>query len=725
VSGGRAIHLGGVVDRAVFINYRGEDSHSYGALLYTELTRHFGDEHVFLDAESIPAGADFVQELLGRVRSAPVVLAVIGPRWLTATDPATGQRRIDDPDDWIRRELTEAFTAGVRVIPVLTDQAKLPREAELPADIAALSRCQSRHLRRREPIADLARIVTDLTSLDPTLAAAARSRDNTPRQLPAAPGQFTGRAGELAALTDATTTAADVGATVVISAIGGAGGIGKTALALHWARQQLHRFPDGQLYVDLRGFDPSGRPTPAAEAVRGVLTALGVDPATLPVELDAQATRYRSLVAGKRMLIVLDNARDAEQVTPVLPGSPTCTVLVTSRRRLAGLAALHGARLLDLDVLPEPDARDLLARLLGPERVAAEPAAAAELLAVCAGLPLAVRIVAARAAYHPTFPLAALAEELRDVSARLDGLDTGDLHANLRAVLSWSVRALSPQAVSLFGLLGIPPGTDIGLAAVACLADRSAGQARVVLRELENASLVQHYVPGRYRMHDLIRLYATETAHQDLAEDIRGAATDRLMAHYLSTTVTADQWVRSVRGQTVPAVGGRFAGREQALAWLDVERTNLVATVVAAAATDRDRVAVDLSWRLAGFLSWRRQLNDGVTVARVAAQAAERMQDPHRHAGALTILGNALWRVRRFEEAITALTAAADIYRETGDRHGEGMAWNNLGLALQEVQRFGEARQVWEQAVTAFEGTNDEELAQTVRSWLNGIAGRD
>jgi hypothetical protein len=218
--------LGGVVDRAVFINYRGEDSRSYGALLYTELTRHFGDRHVFLDAESIPAGADFVRELLGRVRSARVVLAVIGPSWLTATGPS-GRRRIDDPADWIRRELAEAFTAGVRVIPILTEQVKIPAEAELPADIAALSRCQYRRLRHHDPTADLARIVTDLASLDPTLAAAARSRDKTPRQLPAAPGMFTGRGSELATLTDATTTEADAGATVVISAIGGAGGIGK------------------------------------------------------------------------------------------------------------------------------------------------------------------------------------------------------------------------------------------------------------------------------------------------------------------------------------------------------------------------------------------------------------------------------------------------------------------------------------------------------------------
>jgi hypothetical protein len=239
------------------------------------------------------------------------------------------------------------------------------------------------------------------------------------------------------------------------------------------------------------------------------------------------------------MLIVLDNARDTDQVSPLLPGSPTCTVLVTSRHRLAGLAALHGAHLLDLDILPEPDARELLARHLGHERLAAEPEAVADLLAVCAGLPLAVRIVAARAAHHPTFPLAVLAEDLRDVSTRLDALDAGDLRVNLRAVLSWSVQTLSPPAARLFGLLGISPGPDLSLPAAASLAALPTGQVRAVLREVENASLVQQHVPGRYRMHDLIRLYTTDEAHHDLTEDARNAALRRVLDFCTHTAHTA------------------------------------------------------------------------------------------------------------------------------------------------------------------------------------------
>ncbi|WP_244223926.1 NB-ARC domain-containing protein, partial [Amycolatopsis circi] len=363
------------------------------------------------------------------------------------------------------------------------------------------------------------------------------TRPPVPRQLPCPPRLFTGRTVELVQLD----RHLDLAGTV---AIGGTGGIGKTWLALHWAHQRLSRFPDGQLHVDLHGFDPTGQPTSAAEAIRGFLDALGVAPSAIPVDLEAQIGLYRSLLAGKRMLLVLDNARDIEQVTPLLPGTPTCTVLITSRRHLVGLAALYGVQLLNLDVLPDSDARELLTGHLGPDRLATEPGTVADLLTMCAGLPLAVRIVAARAQHHPTFPLAVLAEELRDASARLDGLDAGGLRVNLRAVLSWSVRALSPQATRLFGLLGIAPGPDISLAAAEALAATPAAQLRTVLRELEIASLVQQHVPRRYRMHDLIRLYASDT----LTEDARDAALRRILHFYTHTAHAADRLLNPRQG---------------------------------------------------------------------------------------------------------------------------------------------------------------------------------
>lgn len=692
------------MERAVFINYRGEDSHSYGALLYTELARQFGVEQVFLDCESISAGVDFVRELLDRVRSARVLLAVIGPHWLTTTD-CHGRRRIDSAEDWIRQELVEAFAADVRVVPILTEDAQIPTAEDLPADIAALSRCQARRLRYREPTSDLARIVTDLSSHDPVLAAAARGRDTAPRQLPGAPALFTGRADELAALTYATTTTTTphAGATVVISAIGGAGGIGKTALALYWAYQHLHRFPDGQLYVNLRGFDPSGRPVPTGEAIRGFLAGLGVDPAVLPVELDAQTARYRSLVAGKAMLIVLDNAYDIDQVTPLLPGSSTCTVLVTSRHHLGGLRALYGAHVLDLDVLSEPDARALLARHLGRHRLAAESAAAEELLAVCGGLPLAVAIVAARAAHHSTFPLAVLAEELRDASARLDGLDAGDLRANLRAVLSWSARVLSTGAAVLFGLLGIAPGPDISLPAAACLAALSPGHAREALRELEHAFLVQQHVPGRYRMHDLIRLYATDTAHQ-LTENVREAGLCRVLDFYIHIAYTADRLLNPHRQpiQLDPPAPGvqplSLPDTSAATTWFDIEHPVLLAAHRLATSHAWHHTAWQLAWTLDTFLYWHGHRHDRLAVWQGALHAAAHLPDPTTHSIARRLLGRACAALERHEEGIRHLHHALALAEEHHDTVHQAHAHRALAWAW---ERRGDHREALEHAIHA------------------------
>jgi DNA-binding SARP family transcriptional activator len=489
-----------------------------------------------------------------------------------------------------------------------------------------------------------------------------------PRQLPAPPWRFTGRTTELAHLNTALDEQTDVGGTVVISAIGGIGGIGKTALALHWAHQHRHRFPDGQLHVNLRGFDRSGRPTPTGEAICGFLTALGADPAMLPAELDTQAAEYRSLVAGKRLLIVLDNAHDIDQITPLLPGSPTCTVLITSRRQLTGLAALHGARLLDLDVLPEPDARELLAHHLGHDRLAAEPAAVAELLAICAGLPLAVRIVASRAQHHPTFPLTVLADELRDVSARLDGLDAGDLRANLRAVLSWSVRTLSPAAARLFGLLGITPGPDISLPAVTCLAGLPTGQVQAALQEVEHASMVQQHVPGRYRMHDLVRLYATHTAYQELTKDVRETALRRVLDFYTHTAHTADRLLFPGRQpiQLDPSAPGvhpqPLPSLPAALAWFAAEYPVLLAAQRTASSHAWHPAVWQLAWTLHTFQTcyqaWPRDSSDRLAVWRAALDATTHLSDPTTRIIAHRLLGNTYTDLGHHDEGIEHLHQA-------------------------------------------------------------------
>jgi hypothetical protein len=278
-----------------------------------------------------------------------------------------------------------------------------------------------------------------------------------PRQLPAHTPHFVGRAAELRQLSTLLDTTATTGGTVVITAIDGTAGIGKTALALHWAHQAAQRFADGQLYVNLRGFDPSNPPVHPADALRGFLDAFEVPPERIPSSVDARAGLYRGLLTDRHVLIVLDNARDAEQVRPLLPASPTCLVVITSRNQLSGLITQQGAHPVTLDVLSPQEARALLVGHLGPGRVSAEPRAVTDLINHCARLPLALAIVAARAATHPGFALRILAKELADEHTRLDALDTGDPTTSVRTVFSWSYQHLSPPAARMFRLLGCTP----------------------------------------------------------------------------------------------------------------------------------------------------------------------------------------------------------------------------------------------------------------------------
>lgn len=294
---------------------------------------------------------------------------------------------------------------------------------------------------------------------------------SVPRQLPAHSPHFVGRAdelGQLAALLG--TTESSSGDPVMISAINGTAGIGKTALAVHWAHQAAQRFPDGQLYVNLRGFDPTSTPVQPAEAIRGFLDAFQIPAERIPVGLDAQAALYRSVLAGRSVLVILDNAKDVDQVRPLLPGSSTCRVVITSRNQLASLVTQEGIHLITLDVLTAEEAGALLARHLGQDRVTAEPEVIKELIVHCARLPLALATAAARAALNPGLSLRALTDELRNEQIRLDALDAGDSATSVRAVFSWSYQHLGAPAARMFRLLGVHPGPDISLPAAASLA---------------------------------------------------------------------------------------------------------------------------------------------------------------------------------------------------------------------------------------------------------------
>jgi hypothetical protein len=300
--------------------------------------------------------------------------------------------------------------------------------------------------------------------------------------------------------------------TTLLVAIAGTPGAGKTALALHFAHLAADRYPDGQLYVNLRGFDPLGEPLRVTAAMRALLDALQVPPGQIPAGLEAQAGLYRSVLAGCRMLVMLDNAASAAQVRPLLPGGGDCLAVVTSRRQLTALAAAHGAHTIVLDALTDADAHEFLASRLGPAQLAAEPGAARELTAACARLPLALSIVAARAAARPGFPLAMLAAELRDPRRRLDALDGGEAAANVRDVFSWSYQQLSPAAARMFCLLGLHPGPDITVPAAAGRAGVRLDQAGRALGQLTAACLLTEHTPGRYAFHDLLRAYAAEQA---------------------------------------------------------------------------------------------------------------------------------------------------------------------------------------------------------------------
>ena len=374
-----------------------------------------------------------------------------------------------------------------------------------------------------------------------------------PRQLPAGAAFFAGREAELKQLDALLGQAAgggpdEPGGAVVISAVAGMAGVGKTALAVHWARNVAGRFPDGQLYVNLRGYDAAGAAVTPEEVTGWFLTALGVPASQIPADAPARSGLYRSVLAGRRVLIVLDNARDAAQVRPLLPGSAGCLVVVTSRSALTGLAAAEGARPLRLGPLAEEEGVRLLAARLGPERVAAEPGAVAELTAWCGHLPLALAVMAARAAADPGLPLGVLAGQLAGAAGaeataagagpgRLEVLETGDPATSLRQLLSWSYGQLSPPAAGMFALLGVHCGPDITVPAAASLAAVPRAAAGRALAELADASLAAEHRPGRYVLHDLVRGYAAGQARQVLGEAGIRAAIERSLDHYLHTVV--------------------------------------------------------------------------------------------------------------------------------------------------------------------------------------------
>ncbi|HEU5332343.1 MAG TPA: BTAD domain-containing putative transcriptional regulator [Actinocrinis sp.] len=538
-----------------------------------------------------------------------------------------------------------------------------------------------------------------------------------PHQLPPSPRLFVGREPELEYLSEIVDREEqqDGGGALTVLIVGGAGGIGKTCLAVRWGHENAGRFPDGQLYLNLRGFDPSGPPIPPAAALRALLDALGVAPAAIPADQDARSGLFRGLVADRRMLVVLDNAHDSAQVAPLLPGRSACTVLVTSRNRLGALVTAHGARSLTLDALDREAARGLLAGHLGRDRVGSEPGAVGELLDWCSGLPLALSIAGARAAAQPALPLSELTEELREETTRLDALDAGELSANLRAVFACSYRALDPETANVFGLLGLAPGPDIGLRAAASLTGLPMAEARRLLRGLEHAHLLAQYKPGRYRMHDLIRLYAAERAAQDHAQDTHGAAVERLVDYYLHTACAGELLLRKQSEPIAlsPCAKGcqpeQLADAGKALAWFAAEHANLLAAHRLAADAGLYRAAWQLPWALDTFRYRTGYRQDNITGWAAGLAAVDRLPDPDPHARILALrrLGRAHSMVGEHEEALSLLHRSLELAEQAGDRAGQAYTQIFLGWAWELRGDVEQALAHCESALVHFQALGD------------------
>jgi DNA-binding SARP family transcriptional activator/tetratricopeptide (TPR) repeat protein len=507
-----------------------------------------------------------------------------------------------------------------------------------------------------------------------------------PRQLPSAVRPFVGRQAELGQLERWLEGAVDTGLPLIV-AISGTAGVGKTALAVHWARRASGQFPGGQLYLDLRGFAPSGQPAEPAEAIRWLLDGLGAPAERIPASGQAQVGLYRSLLADREpVLVLLDNARDASQVRPLLPGAPGCLAIVTSRDDLAGLSALDGARPLALEVLSEPGARELLASRLGADLVAAQPDAVDELCSLCARLPLALAIAAARATLPSGPSLARLINELRDTSGRLDALDAGDQPSSIRAVLSWSYRRLSKQAARMFRLLGVQHGPDVNVCAAASLAGVPADEARRLLTELARAQLLTRRPLARFGFHDLLRAYAAERAAAEEGTAARQAALSRLLDYYLHTADAAEGLLYPTRDKPElgPVAEGvspeRLARPAHAAAWFEAEHQGVLAAVFQDGAAGFGARVWKLAWVLSGFLERRAHWADLARAQRTALAVASDLGDVPGLARAHRALGVALIRLNDLSGAREHLTAASAGYARAGDQVGQARVSVDLGM---------------------------------------------
>jgi DNA-binding SARP family transcriptional activator/tetratricopeptide (TPR) repeat protein len=535
-----------------------------------------------------------------------------------------------------------------------------------------------------------------------------------PAQLPADLPIFTGRDTELARLAALVEPHDAAGLPdTVVTVVSGMAGVGKSTLAVRLAHHVARHFPDGQLFLNLRGFDRAGTVIEPQDAIRQLLETQGVAPERIPASPIAAAEAYRNMLHGRRMLILLDNARDADQVRPLLPNGPGSMVIITSRNRLFGLVTSAGAHFLPLDTLTPAQSRVFLAARLDAERLAREPVAVDEIIASSGGLPLALAIVAARAAIRPGFPLAAIADELRFNSGSLDSFADVDPASDTRSVFSWSLRAVTPAAGQLFLLLGVHPGPDFAPPVAAALTGMPVRNARLVLNELSYAHLVAEYVPGRFSQHDLLRTYAAELAAEEDAELVR-SATLRMLDHYLHSAQAALRAMSPHRVRAAlpaPLAGANvleFADGQQAEAWLSGERTVLITLIEAAARRGFDTQ----SWQLANvmdrYLDRQGRWQDQLVIQAVALAAARRDGARNGVASALRALGFTQGRLGDYVPGQENLSRALSMFTELDDPHGVAETHRLLAFLANRLERHDTALAHYEPALEVYRRIEDE-----------------
>lgn len=506
------------------------------------------------------------------------------------------------------------------------------------------------------------------------------------RTLPRDVASFTGRDSELERLTKAVIDSSQTGNAISIHAIGGMAGVGKTAFAIHAAHHLAHFFPDGQIFLPLHGHTPGQGPVDPAEALASLLQTAGVAFDQIPQGLDGRGRLWRDYLADKRLLIVLDDAANHEQVRPLLPGIPGSVVLITSRRHLT---ALEDTQAVSLDALPPADAAELLIRLSGRPGLSASDPAIAEIARLCGYLPLAVGLLARQLHHHPAWTAADLVADLTAARDRLELMRAENL--SVGAAFDLSYRDLSFSQQLIFRGLGSHPGTDFDAYSVAALAGTTAGAARRALEDLYDQYLVSELTRGRYWMHDLIREHATALASRDPAVD-REAAIDRLLDYYLHAAQLAGSHIPQRFGSsnlvtTAPPVElPALTCNVEAVSWFEAERLNLNAVVDYAAGYRRLSHAADIPPAMQGFLRGNGYWDQAISLQRTAADAAAENGDSRRHAAALTDLGDILHLMGDYESAIIHLSQAVQVEREAADDAGEARAL----IALSNVQRIND-----------------------------------